>query len=105
MDIIQKYELYEQKIKSNKSLMLAINLLLSKEGILQYTILQFIARNNIGTDLDLLVHVGIDIDLAKIIIEELIKNNLINEKENKYYITDTGKSVVCAAYFKSLESF
>lgn len=98
------YKLYEEKIKSNKNLMLGINIMLSKEGILQYTILQFIARNNIGTDLDLLAHVGIDVDLSKIIIEELLRNKLIKEKDNKYYITDSGKSVIIATYFRALET-
>lgn len=102
-NIIKQYETYVEKIKPNKSFMMAINTLLNKEGILQYSILQFIAHNQNGTDLDLLTHVGIDTDLSKIIIDELLKNELIEEKEGKFYITDSGKSVVIASYFRALE--
>lgn len=101
--VIQKYEAYNTKIKTNKNIMLGINLMLSKEGILQYTILQFIANNNQGTNIDLLVHVGIDIDMCKIILEELLKNELIQEKDGLFYITDSGKGVVIASHFRALE--
>ena len=102
--VLKKYEAYNTKIKPNKTLMLGINMLLAKEGILQYAILQFIANNTQGTTIDLLVHVGIDMDLCKIILEELLKNEFIEEKDDLLYITDTGKSLVIASYFKSLES-
>lgn len=103
-DITKQYKVYTEKVKTNKNLMLGVNVLLSKEGIIQYSILQFIAHNDKGTDLDLLTHVGIDLDLGKIIVDELLKNELIQEKENKLYITDLGKSVVIASYFRALES-
>lgn len=101
--ITQKYDLYNTKIKTNKNIMFGINIMLSKEGILQYTILQFIANNNQGTNIDLLVHVGIDIDMCKIILEELLKNELIQEKDGLFYITDSGKGVVIASHFRALE--
>lgn len=101
--IEQQLKIYEEKVKTNKSLLMAIDIMLSKEGIVQYTILQFIAGNKSGTDLDLLSHVGVDIDLSKIIIEELLKNGFIEEKDEKYYITNSGKSVIIASYFRALE--
>ena len=103
--MVKTYDMYLKSIKTNENFMFSINTILNLEGIIEYTILQFIARNKLGTTISLITQFGIDPDYAKIVITELVRNKLAYIDENKkIFLTETGKSIVIACNFTSLES-